>query len=168
MNLSTSLSDSQLQIAQILWSQYEKKTLDVTARDKDESRQARLIFAGKIIGHEIESFQKMTRYEAHILINSLKKSLGLPITVRSRVIAEDRGLQGRSKSPRYDVMASREDMERIESAIARLEWNEERYRQWLGSPRSPLKGRMTVRTQADANRVWWALKKMLQRAGRWA
>lgn len=163
MSFSNSISPAQLQIAQTLWSQHAQRSLDVI----EDQRQARLAFAYEVIGRKIESFRDLTRYEAHLLINALKKSLGLPITVRNRALAEDRGLQGRDASQRHAVIASKEDLERIESALARLGWNEEQYRKWLESRRSPLKGKQSVRTQADANRVWWALKRMLVRAGAW-
>jgi len=163
MSFSNSISPSQLQIAQTLWSQYARCSLDVI----DDDREARLAFAGEVAGRKLDSFRHLTRYEAHLLINALKKSLGLPITIRSRTLAEDRGVQGRGGSPRHSVIASTEDLKRIESALARLGWNEEQYRKWLESRRSPLKGKQSVRTQADANRVWWALKRMLVRAGAW-
>lgn len=134
----------------------------------EDQREARLAFAGEVTGRELATFRDLTRYEAHLVINALKKSLGLPITVGSRTLAADRGLQGRGRSPRHEVMVSKEDLERIESALARLGWNEEQYRKWLESRHSPLKGKQSIRTQADANRVWWALKRMLVRAGVWA
>jgi len=164
MSFSNLISPSQLQIAQTLWSQYARRSLDVI----EDERKARLVFAGEVVGRKLDSFRDLTRYEAHLLINALKKSLGLPITVRSRALAEDRGLQGRDTSPRHAVMASKEDLQRIESALARLGWNEDQYQRWLESRRSPLKGKQSIRTQADANRVWWALKRMLVRAGMWA
>jgi hypothetical protein len=163
---ANAISKSQLKVAQVLWAQYEKKSLDVTAATKDESRKARLNFASDIAGRRVDSFKGLTRNEAHRLINALKKSLGLAITVKSRARAEDRGMQGRKSSPRHDVVVSAEDIARIQSALERLGWSQERFEKWLQSPSSPVKSAV-IRTQGDANRVWWALKPMLKRAGQW-
>jgi hypothetical protein len=164
MKFADSISPGQLQTAQVLWAQYARRSLDIAGDDRD----ARLQFAGKIVGRVVPSFRALTRYEAHQLIDEMKKAMGLPVTIPSRALAEDRGLQGRRRSPRHDVMASREDLNRISTAAARLGWSEERFQKWLESPSSPLKGKIAVRTQADANRVWWALKNMLKRAGQWS
>jgi hypothetical protein len=162
------IAKKQLTVAQVLWTQYERKSLDVMAADKEASRQARLAFAAEVVGRKIASFSELTRYEAHRLINALKKALGLAITARSRRSSEDRGMQGRKGSPRHDVIAGQEDLDRISSALERLGWSQERFAKWLESPSSPLKATgATVRTQADANRVWWALKRMLRRGGLW-
>jgi len=168
---ANSISKSQMKIAQVLWSQYERRSLDVVVpadseSHKDASRQARLAFAADVAGRRVDSFKVLTRNEAHRLINALKKSLGLPVTVRGRARSEDRGMQGRKSSPRHDVVASAEDIARIQSALERLGWSQERFEKWLQSPSSPVKSAV-IRTQADANRVWWALKRMLKKEKLW-
>jgi hypothetical protein len=62
------------------------------------------------------------------------------------------------------VVASHADQRRIQDAIERLGWGQEHFNNWLASPTSPLRARGgQIRTQADANRVWWALKSILRR-----
>ena len=67
-------------------------------------------------------------------------------------------------------LASAFDLENIEQYCGRLGWDRETFDRWLRSPRSPL-GRHSqpqIRTVAQANRVRWALKKMLKARGLWA
>jgi hypothetical protein len=67
-------------------------------------------------------------------------------------------------------LASVFDLENIERYYHRLGWDRDTFDRWLRSPRSPL-GRHSqprIRTVAQANRVRWALKKMLQTRGLWA
>ena len=61
------------------------------------------------------------------------------------------------------ALAGEEDLARVRIEIDRLGRNEESLAKWLESPRFPLGGRTQIRTLADANRVWWALKAMLKR-----
>ncbi len=67
-------------------------------------------------------------------------------------------------------MAESFDLEVIESYYARLGWSRETFDGWLRSPRSPLgrnKSQPKITTVAQANRVRWALKRMLQKKGLW-
>ena len=74
------------------------------------------------------------------------------------------------------TMAGAEDLARIQDALTRLGWDQARFEAWLRSPTSPL-GRKSnpqirssnpqIRTRGEANRVWWALKRLLKRAGAW-
>ena len=67
-------------------------------------------------------------------------------------------------------MASADDLARIDEALQRLRWTKEQFDSWLKSGSSPLKqkdGDVAIRTVAEANKVWWALKAMLVRAGLW-
>jgi hypothetical protein len=67
-------------------------------------------------------------------------------------------------------MASAFDLENIERYYHRLGWDRDAFDRWLRSPRSPLghHSQPQIRTVAQANRVRWALKKMLQTRGLWA
>lgn len=169
MNSSGSISESQLQKVQVLWSQYFRLcTLDFAGI---ESRDARLRWAGKLLGHPVSSFKELSRHEANIAIDALQRVVGRrPEDSTSQQEGADRGLQGRRRrprGPRHFVMASEEDQQRVQSAIARLGWTQKRFEKWLASPTSPLGGRTAIHSLADANRVWWALKGMLKRAGKW-
>ena len=48
-------------------------------------------------------------------------------------------------------------------------WTQDQLNAWLRSASSPLGVTDTpqIRTVGEANRVWWALKAMLRRSGRW-
>ena len=67
-------------------------------------------------------------------------------------------------------LASAFDLGNIEKYYGRLGWDRETFDRWLRSPRSPLgrHSRPQIRTVAQANRVRWALKKMLKARGLWA
>jgi hypothetical protein len=82
------------------------------------------------------------------------------------------GLDGRKDGEEYSAapqLASAIDLETIDNYYTRLGWDRSRFDAWLRSPRSPLKHKSapTISTVADANRVRWALKGMLQHAGVW-
>lgn len=163
------ISAPQLRTAQVLWSKYfAHHALDFAG---DDARAARLKWTAEFLGHSVESFHDLTRYEAHRIINELKRSMNMPIGMRSRQRAADRGLQGRriaGRPAQMEVVAGREDLDRLHSALSRLGWSQERFEKWLESPTSPVKGSQPkIRTQAEANRVWWALKRMLRRQGLW-
>lgn len=169
MSPSNSISPRQLGIAQTLWSQfYAHRALDFADTD---SRQARLQWARDLLGYAISSFKNLSRSEANVVIDALKRAMGAPSgRSGSQQDGEDRGLQGRSRQPRgprHLVMASAEDRQRVQRAIERLGWSRVQFETWLSSATSPLAGRTEIRSQADANRVWWALKAMLRRAGKW-
>jgi hypothetical protein len=56
-----------------------------------------------------------------------------------------------------------EDLARIATITAELGWDQARLDAFLRSGSSPLKHRASIRTQADANKVWWALKRIRDR-----
>jgi hypothetical protein len=62
-------------------------------------------------------------------------------------------------------LATSEDLARIATITAELGWDQARLDAFLRSGSSPLKHRGTssIRTQADANKVWWALKRIRDR-----
>ena len=66
-------------------------------------------------------------------------------------------------------LASAFDLENIAKYYTRLGWDRDTFDRWLRSPRSPLgrRSQPKIVTVAQANRVRWALKKMLQNKGLW-
>ncbi len=145
--------------------------------DEVDARRARLEWASGQLARNICSFSELTADEARQLIDTLKLSLGQELTQQPqpwrRVPERDRayraGTAGR-KGARSDViqLASADDIARIDEGLQRLGWTRDRFEAWLSSDSSPLKREdRAIRTLADANKVWWALKAMLIRAGAW-
>lgn len=143
-----------------------------------DAREARLVWASEAIGRAIHSFSELSREEARELIDRLKGSMGQPLTeqprpwrhIRSRDRARAAGTAGRRGDASSLIqLANPDDLARIDEALRRLEWPRERYEAWLKSPSSPIsnKPECTIRTVGEANKVWWALKAMLRRSGRW-
>jgi hypothetical protein len=66
-------------------------------------------------------------------------------------------------------MATPEDLRRIQHLVAQLGWSEQGLANFLGSQCSPLARRAdkAIRTTADANKVWWSLKRIAQQKGIW-
>lgn len=146
--------------------------------DTSDPRAARLAWASEITGRSISSFSNLTGDEARRLIDILKGSTGQLIAdspspwrrIDSRDRAQAAGTAGRrSGEPSFIQMASPDDVARIDELLRRLGWSRERYEGWLRSLRSPvsLTDGVTVRTTAQANRIYWALKAMLTRGGGW-
>jgi hypothetical protein len=141
-------------------------------------RIARLEWASENLGRRVDSFKQLTKDEARRLIDVLKVSLGQAINVRpyrsgrirSREVAQAAGTSGRRNvSTNAVFMARPEDISRIEQAIERLGWTRDSFNFWLNSKYSPIRRNniSEIHTVADANRVWWALKSMLKKAGLW-
>jgi hypothetical protein len=164
----------QIAALQSLYSKWEAHTLP-TASDR---RAARLAWASENVGHPIASFLDLTRDEARGLIDVLKGTLGQPVReqprpwrrIRSRERAHAAGTAGRHGAGQSFIqMASPDDYARIDEALRRLGWTREQYEAWLQSSSSPLPVKKSgpILTVGEANKVWWALKAMLQRSGRW-
>ncbi len=146
--------------------------------DEVDVRRARLEWASEQLAHKICSFSDLTADEARQLIDKLKSSLGQELgqqpqpwrRVPERDAARRAGTAGR-KSVRSDViqLAGVDDLARIDEGLQRIGWTRERFDAWLKSDSSPISKREdgAIRTLADANKVWWALKAMLIRAGAW-
>jgi hypothetical protein len=154
---NASISAAQLAKLQTLWSQHARHSLDVP----DDSRQERLVWASAAVGRKISSFKDLTLDEASHLIDALAAAAGIITRDRAHAMGTD-GRRGARR--RVLVIASQADQRRIQDAVERLGWDQEHFNNWLASTTSPLKSReKQVRTQADANRVWWALKSILRR-----
>ncbi|MDE3162517.1 MAG: hypothetical protein KGL64_04585 [Acidobacteriota bacterium] len=108
------------------------------------------------------------------LIDGLQGQLGLHAPRKRRSLdresARRAGTEGRKGSSSASVtLACAADLARIQHALTMIGWNESQLEAWLRSSRSPLGSRSnpTIRTLADANRVWWALKRVARRKGVW-
>lgn len=149
----------------VLWNDYAKRSLDVVG----DERAARLNWASGLMQRKIGSFNDLTAMEAARAISTLNKSMGMPAhKPRSRERGTAAGTHGRRGSDRSVAeIVSSDDLARIERAIERLGWDRKRFDAWLDSPSSPLGRHKHIKTVADANRVWWAMKRLLQREGKW-
>jgi hypothetical protein len=164
----------QIKALQTLYGHWRRHAL----QEGGDPRAARLAWASEITGRAISSFSDLTRDEAGSLIDLLKGSMGQPIgdrpqpwrRVNSRERAQAAGTSGRRNSElSFIQMASPDDLARVDELVRRLEWSPEQLSAWLKSPRSPLGAieKPVIRTAAQANRIYWALKAMLVRTGRW-
>jgi len=169
--MNSRVTSPQLTALQALYSRFAAHII----QEAGDARAARLSWASGMIGRKIESFKALTGGEAGRLIDVLKVSTGQEVRpprrrIRSRDLAQAAGTAGRRgirSATAYVVSA--DDLARIDDATARLGWTRARFDAWLNSQFSPLRSRADkqIRTLADANRVWWALKAMLKHAGLW-
>lgn len=173
-SMFNSATAEQIKALQTLYAQWARHAFE----EGSDPRAVRLAWASKNAGREISSFSALTRDEARSLIDLLKGSmrqrLGEHPQPWRRVISRERaqaaGTAGRrSAAPPFIQMASPDDLARIDELIVRLEWTREQFNAWLKSPRSPLSStdQATIQNAAQANRIYWALKAMLVRAGGW-
>jgi hypothetical protein len=154
-----------------LWGIYQRTSLNVIG----DGRKERLEFAGVYLHKCVKSYRDLSFADAQDLIRILKTAVGQADNprrsrgrMRDRDRAHDAGTHGRRGYNRnHEVLVSAEDLARIAGAIARLGWTPERLQAWLRSRSSPLRGRMEIRTLADANKIWWALKNQLVSKGLW-
>jgi hypothetical protein len=169
-----SATGDQIKALQTLYGQWQRHTL----QEGCDPRAARLAWASENTGRDIPSFSDLTRDEARCLIDLLKGSLGQPLgeqtqpwrRINSRERAQAAGTAGRKgEDSSFIQMASPDDLARVDELVHRLKWTPEQFNAWLKSPRSPLGStdQVTIRTAAQANRLYWALKAMLVRAGHW-
>jgi hypothetical protein len=164
------ITKPQLGRLQTLYSQFARHYIGVGI-----SRDERIAWASLRLRKPVTSFSDLSGDDAGFLIDVLQGSLGVkaPLKTRpKRAQARRAGLDGRHDGQEFSgapQMASAADLATIESYYARLGWERAQFDAWLRSPRSPLKHKAapSIATVADANRVRWALKGMLQHAGKW-
>lgn len=163
------ISAAQLKALQSLWGAYARHSPD--AGDGDP-RAARLAWASGHVGRELASFSELRADEGTRLIDLLKQALGQqPKTwrrPRDRESARAAGRHGRKGIVvEVPVIAAAEDIARVHDMRERVGMSVEGFSSWLRSRSSPLGrfGDATLRTVADCNKVYWALKSMLRRAG---
>jgi hypothetical protein len=171
MQNSSSISLQQLKRLQTLYSQFAREAPDPRIR----TRQERLLWASFVVGHPVTSFSELSQDEANTAIAQLEKTA--PRKKRrakpmSREAAERHAKDGRWDGEKFSAapqIASEFDLANIAKYYARLGWDRDTFDRWLRSPRSPLgrRSQPKIVTVAQANRVRWALKKMLQARGLW-
>jgi hypothetical protein len=165
------ITTAQLRALQSLWSAYARHSLDAGDSGGDP-RAARLAWASALIGRELASFGELHADEAARLIDLLKQALGQPTKTwrrpRDRETARAAGRHGRKGViVEVPILAAPEDIERVHALRERVGMSVDSFDAWLASRSSPLGrfGDPKLRSVADCNRVYWALKSMLRRAG---
>ena len=168
--MSDAISSGQLKRLQTLYGQLSAHTFEPA------TREARIAWAVALIHRPIASFKDLTQAEAKQLIDTLQAQLGIPETQSpkrhrpakqrlDREAAQKAGTEGRRGfESNQDTMASEKEWARIRYAMGKLNWSQQQLDGWLRSPHSPLnKSNPRILTLGDANRVWWALKRMIDR-----
>jgi hypothetical protein len=163
------ISAAQLRALQSLWSAYARHSLDAADRDP---RAARLAWASALVGREVTSFRELHADEAIQLIDALKEVLGQPSKTwrrpRDRESARAAGRHGRKGAlVEVPMLAAPEDIARVHALRESVGMSIESFEEWLRGRNSPLGrfGDPALRTVGDANKVLWALKALLRRAG---
>lgn len=167
--MSTSITKAQMQRLQVLYSQLARHT------DQSTDRDARLTWASSLLQRPVSSFGELSIADARHLIDTLQGQLGVKMPAKprrrlGREAAHRAGTAGRRADQSNEiVLAGKDDLERIQRARVDLGWSQAQFDAWLRSPRSPMRNKASaeIRTLADANRVWWALKGMLRHQGLW-
>jgi hypothetical protein len=175
--MTQAISRGQLKRLQVLYSQYAKQEILTNTREE------RLRWASLQVGHEVSSFSNLQLREAKTLIDHLQSFLRIKQTRRparpmSRRSAEKAATEGRHDQKHAEqTIAAAADLARIQHGMDLLGWDESRLEAWLRSSHSPLARKVNgarvapadpqIRTLGDANRVWWALKRMAQLQGVW-
>jgi len=166
------ITKAQLVRLQVLYTQFAHHEIGIGT-----SRDERLAWATQRLCKPVTSFNDLSSSDAVYLIDQLQNELGVkapskPSKRLNRDQARRAGVDGRRDSQEFasaPQLASAADLEVIKTYYARLGWERAQFDAWLRSPRSPLKHKSapTITTTFDANRVRWALKGMLQHAGKW-
>jgi hypothetical protein len=172
MSEAQPITAPQLKRLQTLYSQFAAASTDPRTRTREE----RLLWVSFIVGHQVASFSELTADEAKSSIAQLEKDV--PRKKRRPKPMDRDAAERHAKDGRWDgdkfipapQIASEFDLANISKYYARLGWDRDTFDRWLRSPRSPLgrRSQPQIRTVAQANRVRWALKKMLQSRGLWA
>jgi hypothetical protein len=163
--MSEHITTPQLRRLQVLYSQYCQHSLDI-----DSSREDRLRFASERVGRAITSFSDLTLEEGKQLIDGLQRALGVALPSKtprrrmSRYQGEKAGTEGRHDQIHAETtLAGDKDLLRIQREMTRLGWDQARLDAFLASPSGPNGRSATIRTLGEANRVYWALKRMASR-----
>jgi hypothetical protein len=148
----------QLRRLQVLYKQYESRSLDAGS-----TREDRLAWASARIGRTIASFSDLDLDEARKLIDGLQGALGVrvPSQRMSRKQGQKAGTEGRHDQIHDETtLVGDSDIRRIRREMDRLGWDQARLDAFLASPSGPNARRTSIRTLGDANRVYWALKRI--------
>lgn len=165
------ITSGQLKRLQVLYSQLARRTFD----GGNGGRDARLQWASRLLNRSISSFSEITQNEARHLIDTTQAQLGVkaPSHKRPRMdreMARRAGTEGRKGlATPSATLAGPAELARIQYALDLLGWSQAQLEGWLRSSRSPLSAKADpkIRTLGEANRVWWALKRMAQGHGVW-
>jgi hypothetical protein len=164
------ITKPQLARLQVLYGQLAAHEIGLSS-----DRESRIRWASERLQREIASFKDLSLDEANFLIDGIQQQLGLkapPVKRLKRDQARRAGLDGRADGAEYSAapqMATAEDLARIQHMLDQLAWSQDTFRKFLDSARSPLAKRAdkSIRTTADANKVWWALKRIARQKGIW-
>ena len=168
------ITSGQMRRLQTLYGQFAAHAIE------GNDRAARLAWASEQAGRAVVSFGDLTGEEAHRLIDGLQGQMHMKFpasqAVRKRAKRLDRdaahraGTEGRRGNESKEMtMAGAAEFARIQYVLDLIGWNHAQLDAWLSSARSPLGRRAnpSIRTLGDANRVWWALKRMAKTRGLW-
>lgn len=166
------ITKKQLGRLQTLYSQLARHEIGV-----GPSREERLAWVSARLRRPVLSFKDLSVDDAGWLIDQIQTQLGVKAPTKphkrlDRDQARRAGTDGRHDGQEFadaPQLASAADLASIENYYTRLGWGRAQFDSWLHSSRSPLKHKASpsISTVADANRVRWALKGMLQHAGKW-
>lgn len=170
------ISKPALRRLQVLYAQYEAHSLDCAP-----GREGRLAWANEQLGrapnNQLASFSDLTSDEGIRLIDGLQRAVGHKVPSKTprrrlnRKDAEKAGTEGRYDHIHAETtMVAPDDrvFVKIREQLDRLGWNQQGLEHFLLSPKSPTKGKLAIRTLADANKVYWALKRIPSRKERLA
>ena len=156
------ITPPQLKRLQVLYGQYCHHSLDTS-----NTREDRLAFASERIGRSIASFSDLTLEEGKKLIDGLQSALGValpsktPRRRQTRRDGEKAGTEGRHDQIHNETtLVGDKDIRRIQREMDRLGWDQSRLNAFLASPRGPNARSTAIRTLGEANRVYWALKRI--------
>jgi hypothetical protein len=160
----------QLGRLQTLYSQLARHEIGVGL-----DRESRLRWATERLRKPVSSFSNLSIDDAGFLINGLQGTLGVKAPLKNRPDrdqARRAGMDGRKDGAEFAAapqLATSADLARVRHDLDQLAWTEDQFRTFLASSRSPLAKRADkqVRTAADANKVYWALKRIAQSKGAW-
>lgn len=161
-NSSSEITKPQLRRLQVLYGQYAHHSLDAAT-----TREGRIAWASSQVRRTLTSFSDLSIDEAKKLIDGLQTVLGVALPSKtprrrmSRRDAQKAGTEGRHDQAHQETtLAGDKDIRRIQRELDRLGWDQARLEAFLRSPRGPNARSTAIRTLAEANRVYWALKHM--------
>jgi len=156
------ITGKQLKRLQTLWGIFCRQ-----ANRDAKDREVRLGWVADAIGRQISSFRELRADEANAAIDAIQKLLPQELLKRkrpSRRLAQAYGTAGRRGQEQKEVqLVDAPTMELLYRLLGQLGWTRERLDAFLHSSKSPVRSGV-IRTMAEANRVIWALKRMLRRA----
>ena len=160
--IAAAITKDQLRRLQVLYKQYEAHSLDTGT-----TREDRLAWASSRIGRTISSFSDLTLDEGRAMIDGLQRALGValpskkPRRRQTRRDGQKAGTEGRHDQIHAEsTLVGDRDIRRIQREMDRLGWDQARLDAFLASPSGPNARSTAIRTLGDANRVYWALKRM--------